>query len=757
VLQPGSGTRPAADATVVIEAADGEAARRQTDPQGRFRADALAAGTYAITVLAPSGEQANLRIDVVAGKTAEATLRLEAIAGSETIVVRGLTAASQRRQSADAVTVVETERAKRETADLGDVLARTQGVGLRRDGGLGSNAQVSLAGLTGDQIRFFLDGLPLELVGYRFGIANIPVNLVDRIEIYNGVVPIRFGADALGGGINLVTDRAASGSHGGASYEMGSFGTDRLTLSGRHRDEPSGMFTRVDGFFDHARNDYLVDVEIPDAQGRLSPARVNRFHGAYVAGGGAVELGMVDRPWAARLALRGFASGFDKQYQSNQTMNRVYGDVSYGERSGGASARYEQPLGHGVSLDATAGYSFTRGRYRDSSTCVYDWLGHCILQGPAGEVDDQPHDQVSWEHAAFARLYAGWTVRPGHALRLSVAPTYATRSGREHLGTAGAGLDSLSARRELTTIVNGLEYQVDLLGDRLENIAFVKHYYQHQASEELGSQGFVPRDRSTQRGGIGDGLRYRVFDWLYAKASYEWATRLPRPSEVFGDNAFIAANLVLEPESSHNLNLGITVDGAHTAVGVFSATATGFVRKADHLISLFGNDENQSYQNVFGARSIGVEGAALWTSPGDHLTIDGNATYQEFRNDSSSGPFGSFNGDRIPNHPYLFASGSARFKLHEVVLPRDEVVLTLGSRYVHSFFRSWESVGMRDTKQVIPSQLVHSLGVSYVVRGDRFGSSTTLEVSNLSDERVFDFYGVQRPGRAFHIKTAIDF
>ena len=757
MLLPGTGARPAAGATVVVEAAGGEAARIETDPQGRFRADALAAGTYAITVLAPSGEQGNLRIDVVAGQTAAATLRLDALAGSETIEVRGLTEASQRRQSADAVTVVETERAKRETADLGDVLAHTQGVGVRRGGGLGSSAQLSLGGLTDDQIRFFLDGLPLELVGYPFGIANVPVNLVDRIEIYNGVVPIRFGADALGGGINLVTNQAETGSHGGASYEMGSFGTDRLTLSGRHRDEPSGMFARVDGFFDHARNDYPVDVQVPDELGRLSAARVNRFHDAYVAGGGAVELGVVDRSWAKRLALRGFASGFDKQYQSNQTMNRVYGDVSYGERSGGASARYEQPLGHAVSLDATAGYSFTRGRYRDSSTCVYDWFGHCILEGAPGEIDDEPHDQVSWEHAGFARLYAGWTIRPGHALRLSVAPTYATRSGRERLGNLARNDDPLTAQRDLTTIVNGLEYQVDLLDDRLENIAFVKHYYQHQASAELGSQGFIPRDRSTQRGGVGDGLRYRLSDSLYAKLSYEWATRLPRPTEVFGDNAFIAANLGLEPESSHNLNLGIAIDGARTAAGVFGATATGFVRKADHLISLFGNDDNQSYQNVFGARALGVEAAGVWTSPGDHLTIDGNATYQDFRNDSSSGPFGSFNGDRIPNHPYLFASGSARFKLHPLVLPRDEVVLTVGSRYVHSFFRSWESVGRQDTKQVIPSQLVHSLGVSYVVRGDRFGSSTTLEVSNLTDERVFDFYGVQRPGRAFYVKTAVDF
>src|SRR5262249_19840782 len=131
----------------------------------------------------------------------------------------------------EAVTVVETERAQRESSDLGEVLARTQGIGVRRAGGLGSDTRFSIDGLTDDQVRFFLDGVPLELAGYPFGIANVPVNLIERVEIYSGVVPARFGADALGGAVNLVTDDDLRGHKLAASYEVGSFGTLRLTLS----------------------------------------------------------------------------------------------------------------------------------------------------------------------------------------------------------------------------------------------------------------------------------------------------------------------------------------------------------------------------------------------------------------------------------------------------------------------------------------------------------------------------------------------
>src|SRR5262249_10615613 len=114
------------------------------------------------------------------------------------VTVRGAPSDAQRlQQSAEAVNVIDTRKPKQQTADLGEVLARTQGVAVRRDGGLGSNARFSLNGLYDDQIRFFLDGVPLDLAGYPSGIADIPVNLVDRVEVYRGVVPIRFGADAL--------------------------------------------------------------------------------------------------------------------------------------------------------------------------------------------------------------------------------------------------------------------------------------------------------------------------------------------------------------------------------------------------------------------------------------------------------------------------------------------------------------------------------------------------------------------------------
>jgi TonB family protein len=755
LLAPGEGSTPAVGVVVTARTAGGEAHHQLTDERGGFRFEGLPVGEVLVTAQAPGLGRVQLRTEIAVGRAAGITARLLSAPAEERIevTVRGDPAADRRRGSAEAVTVVETARARRESADLGEVLARTQGVGARRSGGLGSTTSFSLNGLTGDQLRFFLDGIPLELGGFPFGVANVPVNLVDRLEIYGGVVPIRFGADALGGAIDLVSTQDVAGAHASGSYELGSFDTHRITLSARNLHRPSGLFARLSTFFDAARNDYPIDLEVPDERGRLARARVYRFHDGYRAFGANAELGLVDRPWARRFVARLFLTDYDKEYQHDVVATVPYGGVTYGETSLGASLRYERAWSSGLALDLIGGYVYTRGHFLDVATCVYDWFGRCVRERVRpGETDTVPHDQLFVDHAGFGRGHLEWRLDARQALRLSLAPTHVTRSGDERRQSDPQERDPLAGERRLSTVVAGLEHELDLLGDRLEIVSFVKYYAQQLASEEtLGRQ--AP---TVHRAGVGEALRLRLAGNLSVKASYEYATRLPRPDEVFGDNILVGANLELAPEASHNANLGMTLDARAARTGRLRAGLNGFLRDAHQLIILIGNERTQFHQNVFGARSLGVELAASWSSPGEHVAFEGNLTYQSFRNTSAEGPFGGFEGDRIPNRPYLFANGSARFQLRDLVVPRDEVAFTFTTRYVHDYLRGWESVGLRDQKHAVPSQLVHGCGLTFVARGQPWVWSSTLEIQNLTNEAVFDYFGVQRPGRAVYVKVTAE-
>lgn len=681
------------------------------------------------------------------------------------VVVHGSSVSDRLKNSVEAVKVIDTDKIRRESADMAEVLARTQGVGVRRAGGIGSDTNISLNGLTGDRVRFFVDGIPLKLAGYAGGIANLPVNLAQRIEIFSGVVPIRFGADALGGAINVVSDYETLGTHAKASYEVGSFATHQFTASSQHLFEPEGFVLRLNGFANGALNNYPIVVNATDQRGRLYETTVRRFHDNYKAAGLTGEVGLVNQLWAQKLILRAFGTGYEKEFQHNFSMTVPYGGVTYSEEKFGANLSYAQYLGADVFLDAVLGYSRTRGHFLDVDPCIYDWFGSCISQGRIdGETDRVPHDSIVLDEGAFGRLNIEWLPDFAHSLRLSLAPSVLRRRGEERRLLRKDVRDPLSARRDLLTWVSGTEYQTDFFNSDLENILFAKHFWQVLRSEDPRSNNgdvgsdipFRPEESSDHRVGWGNRLRYRFSSWLQGKLSYELATRLPSSDEIFGDNIFILANLELKPETSHNLNLELTVDTCYNTIGAIRASVTAFGRDTNRLISLLrSGDKFQTYHNVYGARSLGVEAKLSWVSSSKRVALEANVTEQSFRNTSSRGSFGNFKGDRIPNQPHRFFNGSAQLRAVQVLVPSDEVSATWYSRYVHTFFRSWESAGIREFKQFVPSQLIHTLALTYSVKGHPLTSSSSVEVQNLTDEVAYDFFGAQRPGRAIYLKISV--
>lgn len=680
-------------------------------------------------------------------------------AGITDVVVRGAAAAQRLRESAEAVTVVDTRRAKAESSDLAQVVSRVPGVSVQRSGALGSYSRVSINGLTDDQIRYFMDGIPLDMAGFGFGLQNTPVNFVDRVEIYRGVVPMRFGADALGGAFNLVTLDDVRGTHASSSLELGSFGTTRATLAARTTRPGTGLFTAVSAFADHADNDYTIDAQVPDAVGRPSTERVHLFHNGYSAFGGMVDVGVVDRPWAKRLILRAFANRQANDIQSNFVMSVPYGEAHYWQDAIGANVHYEEPriAGSRFGTSVVIAYGRSSTSFQDLSPWVYDWFGQRVrARARAGEIDT-PSDQTVWDDKIFSRVGFTWTPASWQEVRLALTPTFDDRSGHDHLVTMGR--DPLAAIHRYLTIVAGGEYEIDLFDRRLQSIAFLKGYvYKTWSEEHLPGDVYARRDQEDITGGIGEELRYRLAPAVRAKASYERTTRFPAPDEVFGDGVRTLANLELRPEHSQNANLGLTVDGWRTRRGEVRADLNGFFRQASDLIVLLPGSDTAKYANVNTARSMGVEASSGWTSPRGWLALDGNVTWQSLRNVSSTGTFGAFDGDRIPNRPWLFANLAARLQKADVSALGDDLAFTYRLRYVHEYFRSWESLGQRQYKQVIPAQTTHDLVLTYATGAPgKLRQTWSLEADNVTDSKVYDFYGVQRPGRAFYAKVVAEF
>ncbi len=678
----------------------------------------------------------------------------ELVDGSEVISIEDKSEGQVLRESARAVTVVDTREARKRASELGEVLSRTQGIQVRREGGLGSYARFSLNGLYDDQVRFFLDGVPLHLAGWGVGVANVPVDLIERVDIHRGVVPIALGADALGGAVDLVTDPSWV-SRAAASLEIGSFGTNRGSVIARTHDADTGFVMGLSTFADRALNDYPIDVEVPDAQGRLSSVRVRRFHDGYLAAGGSAELGIIDRGPLRRAIVRLYATQYDKELQHNLVMSVPYGEAGYGEASRGATV--DATVDHaGFRFRVLGGGAHRRIEFHDMSDKVYDWFGnHVRDRQTAGEIASMPVHQVVTERSAFGRLIGERALGDHQRLRIAIAPTATFRGGDDLLDTDPTTRSPIDARRDLVQLVAGVEHELRTADDTLENIAFVKYYAMWNDAEDVQTSNvFIPVDQRTRRFGIGDGVRWRARPWLTVKASYEYATRMPSVDELFGNGILIDQNLQLEPEVSHNVNLEVAVDrkGDH---GAIVAQADVFVREADDLIFQSPTDRRITYQNVLHARILGIEGSGRWTTPGEWGWIEGSLTLQDSRNASSAGLYGAFEGDRIPNRPSLLGALGATLRTRDLARHGDELSVFASSRYVQQFFRGWESLGRRELKDVVPSQLVHGLGVTYAQHGAHAGS-VTLEVQNLTDTRAYDSFGVVRPGRALFVKLGVE-
>lgn len=109
------------------------------------------------------------------------------------VEVLGKSKSQQIREGAFAVNALDVKPLINSVGNLNEMVNRTTGIRVREEGGVGSDFDLSINGMSGNSVRYFIDGVPLSTKGTGVSLANLPVNLIERIEIYKGVVSCQFG------------------------------------------------------------------------------------------------------------------------------------------------------------------------------------------------------------------------------------------------------------------------------------------------------------------------------------------------------------------------------------------------------------------------------------------------------------------------------------------------------------------------------------------------------------------------------------
>lgn len=136
----------------------------------------------------------------------------------------------EEKLSPGTVTVIRPDDYKGEQKDLADFLKMVPGVHVHEVNGKGHYATVSVRGSTTAQVGLFVDGVLFNLGGDAAAdVSTIPIHNVERIEVYRGYIPSRFGGTFIGGVINIVTKKPNRGNVT-ASVGRGSFGGKKANL-----------------------------------------------------------------------------------------------------------------------------------------------------------------------------------------------------------------------------------------------------------------------------------------------------------------------------------------------------------------------------------------------------------------------------------------------------------------------------------------------------------------------------------------------
>lgn len=732
-----------------------------TNEEGIYHLKAPA-GNYTLVVSAIGYKTVEKQVRLIDGQRVKQNITITPQVEELDEVVVVSNGISRLKRSAFNAIAVDTKELQNSTKSLSDALAKAPGMKLRESGGVGSDMQLMLDGFSGKHVKVFIDGVPQEGVGSSFALNNIPVNFAERIEVYKGVVPVGFGTDAIGGVVNIVTNKKRRNWFLDASYSFGSFNTHKSYVNfGQTLD--NGFTYEINAFQNYSDNDYYVDAPVKDFEtGRLDTdkkERVKRFNDTYHNEAIIGKLGFVNRKWADRL-LFGFT--YSNMYQDIQTgvrQNTVYGEKHRKGHSLMPSLEYNKRnlFTDGLDLVFTANYNKNLTTNVDTSAYEYNWAGDKHLMNSRGEQFYQHtrSDNNNWN----GTVTLNYRIGKAHMFTFNNVLTAFRRSNTSLL-TNEELTDAID--KETRKNIAGLSYRL-MPSEHWNLSVFGKHYNQYVAgpiATDNTSSEYVRTSRSVNSMGYGAAGTYFILPGLQAKLSYEKAYRLPTIEEMFGNEDLEMGDMGIKPENSDNLNLNVSYNKAFNKHNVYVEGGLIYRNTKDYIqrniTDLSGGKQAASYINYGKVLTKGYNISARY-SFANWLSLGGNYTQMNVRDNQKTAISNGANNiaykQRMPNLPYRFADSDVTFYWRNLWKKGNTLIVTYDNQYLHSFTYYSSIIGSNKGEYVVPNQFSHNLTLSYSLQNGRYNIS--FECRNFTDEKLYDNFSLQKAGRAFYGKVRV--
>lgn len=663
------------------------------------------------------------------------------------VTVTAKTGSERLRAGNLSVNAIDIASAVNRLTTINDIVSRTSGVNLRREGGLGSDFDLTISGLAGNSIRYFIDGVPLDSRGSGFTLDNIPLSTVNRVEIYKGVVPPTLAGDALGGAVNIVTFNRSQ-NYIDASYGFGSFNTHTADIAAQLRVGSTPILLRPTVNINSSKNNYIMrNVEVwDDTADRYLLTDRRRFHDRYFATTVSLEAGVNSVSWADAFFISGSFNKANKELQTGAMQNKVYGEAERHSHAWNIGFRYAKRW---KKINLVANISHTRDYSETVDTAFrkYSWDGTWIPSN-RNEINGRGRQlRVYRRPLTIVNASASYSINPYNTLSLNYSLNRRSNRQRDDVDDSFEPSSDIIAKHIIAASFNN-----SLLSNRLNSTLFYKNYINSLARRS-------PTKASSTKSyhGAGFASRFIFIEPLQLKASYEHSVRLPLSRELLGNGTTIEQNLELKPETGNNYNLGLFGSIPFAGNHQFDYSLTGYIRGVHNYIRavISERDGLMTYANepAIHIKGIEIELSYLWSN---RLSLTANATWSDSRNNrkykSDGNPSATYK-NRVPNRPWIFGNADAAYNFRNLFSRDDRLRLSLFWQWVHWYYLNWESYGAAASKAKIPTQSTFDIAATYSWRDNRF--NLTAECNNIFNRTVYDNYMLQLPGRSLMAKFRI--
>ncbi|MGB3091822.1 MAG: TonB-dependent receptor [Candidatus Zixiibacteriota bacterium] len=693
----------------------GTSYQRRADNSGYFFFEKIPTGTYSLKVSCPGYEnQAVSPLNV----SEDITTRIDVHLRRKTFVLPGLEVTAEKEPVR--ITSVETldkqQIRRMQARTLAEVIENVSGVFVQGSGGAGGSGQVSIRGSSPEHVLVLVDGHKINPSGSGVADLNtIPLEMVERVEILKGGQSARWGADALGGVINVVTRPSKKREPLGFSLEShrGKWKSETYSssFSNTFFEKLKAKFA---GSYQYSENDFEIWVyddprkrEILNSQGQNGDSTTTRKN-AYRKASNFFVSG--NYPLGSRTEL-----DFSGQwYGSKHGLPGSYGQMLQYQRAWAederrfSSMKLAHAFSSGFSLDNTLSWSRFSQRFQNDTMTVFD----------AKYVDDL----LDFSALASIRLASTNQFKIGTQFEQDVL----NHTDFLHPETSMGKI----SRQTYSAFVSDEQHFVlprVLLFEKLK-FTFAVRWDQSKSLKD-----FI----SPQAGlSVSRGQNYR----LTLRANYGKSYRQPSNNALFWkEDVFAVGNPDLLPEKSEHSEAGGEI---HLPwLGNLSGGMTCFHNVVTDLIEWHRRFDGR-YQpvNISRARIYGHEDFVSWKSPGDILEVNYNNTVCYAKNKSGDRVY---DGKFIPFRPRYVTNLSFRFDYSVL-----EILYKL--RWVSERFNGpANSIAQRE-------QPYHLQNLSLGLKKKLWGVETKLrcEWRNLTDEEYEVIYRHPMPGRAWSVSIA---